>query len=101
MAVTVFFGEKPVLLCDELDESTKEILHHPDAVFIDEFSPHAIKSLLHEIKKPDFHAGVVLHHDLAALKKAFWKQFVIIKAAGGLVLNEKNEVLFIFTALRR
>ncbi len=96
MIVPVFFGDKPVFLCDELDAYTKEILHHPDAVFIDEFSPNAIKSLLHEIKNPDFHAGVVLHSDIEALKKAVWKNFVIIKAAGGLVINENNEVLFIF-----
>lgn len=96
MIVPVFFGDKPVFLCDELDARMKEILHHPDAVFIDEFSPNAIKSLLHEIKNPDFHAGVVLHSDIEALKKAVWKHFVIIKAAGGLVLNENKDILFIF-----
>ncbi len=30
------------------------------------------------------------------MKKAFFKHFIIIQAAGGLVKNEQNEILFIF-----
>jgi 8-oxo-dGTP pyrophosphatase MutT (NUDIX family) len=33
---------------------------------------------------------------LNELKKAFWKKFTIIKAAGGLVLNEEKKMLMIF-----
>jgi 8-oxo-dGTP pyrophosphatase MutT (NUDIX family) len=95
MYIRIYFGEKPVYLCDELDENLKEILKHPDAVFIDEFSTAAINSLLHEIKKPDFHAGVIQHTDLKALKKSFFKHFTDIEAAGGIVLNEHKDILFI------
>jgi len=63
---------------------------------MDEVSGPAIKSLLHEIAKPDFHAGILLHPDLESLKKAFWKHFTIVKAAGGLVENETGQVLLIF-----
>lgn len=96
MTIRIFFDDKPVYLCDEMDAELTEITHHPDAVFIDEFSTPAINSLLHEIKKEDFHAGIVLHKDLVQLKKAFFKHFTIIEAAGGIVQNEKKEVLFIF-----
>ena len=50
-------------------------MHHPDAVFIDEISPRAIKSLLHEIAKLEFHAGILFSPDLDKLKKMFFKQF--------------------------
>lgn len=96
MIINIYFGEKPVFLCDELNPDLQEILHHPDAVFIDEISSHALKSLMHEIRKPEFHAGVVLSNDLPALKKMFWKMFTVIKAGGGFVLNEKKELLMIF-----
>ena len=96
MYLKIYFGNKPVFLCNERDQEIDEILHHPEAVLIDEFDKHAVNSLLHEIKKPDFHAGVILHSNLDELKKAFWKHFTIIKAAGGLVKNEKGEYLFIF-----
>lgn len=96
MQLKIYFDDKPVYLCDELSEELKEILHHPDAVFIDEFSTPAINSLLHEIKKEDFHAGVILNDDLEALRKSFFKHFTTIEAAGGIVQNDKKELLFIY-----
>lgn len=96
MHIKIYFDDKPVYLCDEIDLQLNEILHHPDAVFIDELSNAAIKSLLHEIIKPEFHAGVVWDKDLAKLKKAFFKHFTAIEAAGGIVQNEKKQLLFIY-----
>ncbi|HMO63180.1 MAG TPA: NUDIX hydrolase [Ferruginibacter sp.] len=95
MHIKIYFGDKPVFLCDEINQELNEILHHPDAVFIDELSNAALKSLLHEIKKEEFHAGVVWNTDLDKLKKAFLKNFHLIEAAGGIVQNDKKEILFI------
>ena len=95
MYINIYFGEKPVILCDEIDKVINEILHHPDAVFVDEISLRAIKSMLHEIKKDEFHAGVLWHTDLEKLKESFFKNFIIIEAAGGIVQNDKKEILFI------
>ncbi len=95
MHIKIYFGDKPVYLCDAIDKQLSNILHHPDAVYVDEVSGPAIKSLLHEIKKEEFHAGVLLHNDLEALKKLFFKHFTIIEAAGGIVQNSKKELLFI------
>jgi len=95
MHIKIYFGDKPVYLCDDIDQELHEILHHPDAVFVDEISKAAIKSLLHEIVKEEFHAGVMWHSDLEQLKKAFFKNFKEIEAAGGIVQNDKKELLFI------
>lgn len=96
MHIKIYFGDKPVYLCDNIDKQLNEILHHPDAVFVDEVSGPAIKSLLHEIKKEEFHAGVLWHTDLVKLQKLFFKHFTVIEAAGGIVQNTKKELLFIF-----
>lgn len=96
MFIKIYFEDKPVFLCDEIDTNIDEYMHHPDAVFIDEISTAAIKSLLHEIAKPQFHVGILLDKDLHKLKKAFFKHFSTISAAGGLVLNNNEEVLMIF-----
>ena len=96
MQTKVYFAEKPVFLCDEITPEIREIMHHPDAVFLDELSTPAINSLLHEIRKPDFHAGIILSTDLKKLQKAFFKHFVVVEAAGGIVQNENKEILFIF-----
>lgn len=96
MYIRIYFGDKPVILCDEIDKELNEILHHPDAVFVDEVSPRAIKSMLHEIKKEEFHAGVIWHNDIEILKKTFFKNFKVIEASGGIVQNDKKEILFIY-----
>ena len=95
MYIKIYFDDKPVLLCDAIDETIHEYMHHPDAVFIDEISGPALKSLLHEIVKEEFHAGILWNEDLEKLKKAFFKLFVPVTAAGGLVENEKGEFLLI------
>ena len=96
MQIKIYFGEKPVYLCDELSLQLQEIMHHPEAVYIDEFSTPAINSLLHEIKKENFHAGIIKADDLDALKKSFFKHFKLIEAAGGIVQNDNKDILFIF-----
>lgn len=96
MHLTIYFGDKPVFLCDDIDDQIREFMHHPDAVFIDEVSQPAIKSLLHEIAKPEFHAGVLYNQDLNELKKIFFKQFQLVQTGGGLIINENKEVLLIF-----
>jgi 8-oxo-dGTP pyrophosphatase MutT (NUDIX family) len=48
------------------------------------------------MKRQNVHAGIFIHPDLETLKKAFWKKFILILAGGGLVQNEKEEILFIY-----
>lgn len=96
MYIKIYFGNKPLFLCDNVEEELQPFIHHDDAVFIDELDTHTIKSMIHEMELEKIHAGVFYHPDLAALKKAFYKKFTVIQAAGGLVLNEKKELLMIF-----
>jgi 8-oxo-dGTP pyrophosphatase MutT (NUDIX family) len=94
--ITIYFGDKPVFLCDEITPEIEEYRHHPDAVFIDELSTAAINSLLHEIKKTQFHAGIISGENFNKLKADFFKHFHLIKAAGGVVKNENEEILLMF-----
>jgi 8-oxo-dGTP pyrophosphatase MutT (NUDIX family) len=96
MVIKIFFEDKPVFLCDEITPSIQEFMHHPDAIFIDEITTPAINSLLHEIAKPAFHAGILLNDNIEKLKESFYKHFVLVQAAGGVVKNEMDEILFIF-----
>ena len=48
------------------------------------------------MRQEKVHAGIYLHNNVEELRKAFWKKFILIKAGGGLVINEANELLFIF-----
>ncbi|HEY6503896.1 MAG TPA: NUDIX domain-containing protein [Chitinophagaceae bacterium] len=96
MYIKIYFGDKPLFLCDTIDNTIEPFVHHDDAVFIDELDTHTIKTIIHEMELPQIHAGVFFHPDLDKLKKALFKKFTIIQAAGGLVTNSKDEILVIF-----
>ena len=96
MYIKVYFNEKPLYLANEMDKELTALSHHEDTVLIDEFSPPTINSLIHEMKLSKIHAGILIHSNLDALQKAFYKKFILIKAAGGLVTNEAGDLLFIF-----
>lgn len=96
MYIKIYFSDKPLFLCDALEESIEPYVHHDDAVFIDELDPHTVKSMVHEMQQEKIHAGVFLHPDLGVLQQAFFKKFTVQQAAGGLVINENNEWLLIF-----
>ncbi len=96
MYIKIYFGDKPLFLCDNIDAVIEPYVHHDDAVFIDELNAHAVKAMIHEMQLEKIHAGVFFHGKLEELKKAFFKKFTIVQAAGGMVKNEKNETLLIF-----
>jgi 8-oxo-dGTP pyrophosphatase MutT (NUDIX family) len=94
MYIKIYFNDKPLFLCDQLDDELNVYAHHDDAVLIDEFSPPAVNSMIHEMRQEKVHAGIFVYKDLVTLKRAFWKKFLIIQAGGGLVKNEKDQFLF-------
>lgn len=96
MYIKIYFDDKPLFLCDNVDEMIEPYVHHDDAVFIDELDIHTVKSMIHEMQQAKIHAGVFFHPHLEALKKAFFKKFTLVQAAGGLVRNEHEETLLIF-----
>ena len=96
MYIKIYFDNKPLFLCDDVDVSLQPYIHHDDAVFIDELNLHTIKSMIHEMQEESVHAGVFFHNDLNELKKSFFKKFTMIQAAGGFVVNKENEVLMMF-----
>jgi 8-oxo-dGTP pyrophosphatase MutT (NUDIX family) len=95
MFIKIYFDDKPLFLCNEVDSTIEPYVHHDDAVFIDELDAHTVKSMIHEMQLEKVHAGVFYHPDLEVLRKAFYKKFTVIQAAGGLVQNEKKELLMI------
>jgi 8-oxo-dGTP pyrophosphatase MutT (NUDIX family) len=96
MYIKVYFNDKPLFLTDAMDAEIEPYKHHDDTIFIDELSPPAINSIIHEMRLQKIHAGILFHPDLEKLKKSFVKKFTVIKAAGGLVTNDDGKLLFIF-----
>lgn len=96
MYIKIYFDDKPLFLCDKVEESLQPYLHLDDAVFIDELNTPAVKSMIHEMQQPHIHVGIYFHTDFEELKKSFFKKFTLVHAAGGFVQNEKEDVLLMF-----
>ncbi|MBC7850400.1 MAG: NUDIX hydrolase [Chitinophagaceae bacterium] len=96
MQIKIYFNDKPLYLVSALDAELEALSHHSETVLMDELSNAGINSLLHEMRANQIHAGIFMHPDIDKAKKAIWKKFTIIQAAGGIVLNEKKQLLFIF-----
>jgi 8-oxo-dGTP pyrophosphatase MutT (NUDIX family) len=94
--IKIYFNDKPLFLCDSIDDVIQPHVHHDDAIFIDELNAHTVKTMIHEMQQPQVHAGVFYHADLDELRKAFQKKFTVVRAAGGLVRNEYDQILMIF-----
>lgn len=94
MQYTIYFESKPLLLTDAsgagLGPFQEQTSH------INGLSPDHLRQALDQIRSKETDAVVFSHQPLRELKEAFWKQFTVVQAAGGLVFNEKEEMLFIF-----
>jgi 8-oxo-dGTP pyrophosphatase MutT (NUDIX family) len=95
MHIKIYFQDKTLFLCDDIDEAITPYVHHDDAVFVDEFSTPAIKSMIHEMYQKKVQVGILYHTNLDELKKAVWKKFNIILAAGGVVQDQHRNILLI------
>jgi 8-oxo-dGTP pyrophosphatase MutT (NUDIX family) len=96
MHIKIYFNDKPLFLTEEITPEIEPYAHHDDAILIDEFSTPGVNSMIHEMRQEKIHAGIFVHQPLDELEKAFRKKFIVIQAAGGLVLNDAGDVLMIF-----
>lgn len=94
--IKIYFGTKPVFLCDELTEELDLLKEKKDTIYQESLSNYILQAMPKDIEKPEYNAGIIFHDDLAQLKEVFFDQFQVIQAGGGVVYNEKEEILLIF-----
>lgn len=92
----IYVQNKPLFLISELNNDAEDYMHRPNTIFIDELNPSSIRTMLQQLEKPDYYAGIFLHHDLDELLTAFKSHLTLVIAAGGLVYTNNNELLLIF-----
>ena len=84
----VFINDKPIIITS----STKKENNFPVYVF-----KHTVfDEIIHKLKNDDIEGVNLYSTDLENDWELFLKNFDIVKAAGGLVINPKKEVLFIY-----
>jgi ADP-ribose pyrophosphatase YjhB (NUDIX family) len=94
--IKIYFDSKPLYLIDELTPSFNELKEQKDTIYMYGISNAYMQSMPRQIQEPAYNQGIIYHENLSELKNVFFKQFNIIKAGGGLVLNDQDEVLMIF-----
>ncbi|HZH63925.1 MAG TPA: NUDIX domain-containing protein [Flavisolibacter sp.] len=94
--ITIYVQNKPLFLIDKITETVDGYIHRPDTIFIDDFNPSAVRTMVQQLEHKDYYAGVFLHPDLPELLALFESQLTVIIAAGGLVYTQAHEILLIF-----
>jgi hypothetical protein len=84
----VFMNDKPIILTDFLPKENKYPIYL--------FKNLSLHKIFNQLSSNSNKGALILCSNLKKSKELFFKQFNLISAAGGLVLNPKNEILFIF-----
>lgn len=84
----VFVNDKPIILTDSLKNDKNFPVYIFNEIVIDE--------VLHKLRRGKLEGITLFCTDLSSDWVLFQKEFKVVHAGGGLVVNPKKEILFIF-----
>lgn len=84
----VFINDRPIIITGSPQIGLNYQVHDFDNI--------AIEEVVYKLKKNILNGIILLSNDLARDWDDFTSYFKLIKAAGGLVINDQNEFLFIY-----
>lgn len=84
----VFINDRPIIISGSPQIGLNYQVHDFDNI--------AIEEVVYKLKKNILNGIILLSNDLARDWGDFTSHFKLIKAAGGLVINDQNEFLFIY-----
>lgn len=88
----VFFKDRIVFLTNNID---RDLSDNFGAIFKYSNSKELVDFIDNFIQREEIQNAFIYHHDLDELYAAFCNYFKLIEAAGGLVYNNENQILFI------
>ena len=94
MYFKIFINEKAIYLADNNNNRLQHLINE-GFLFYDNNTNLNYKQIVGEMADTEKKGAVILDKNLPQLKNDFFKAFKIIEAGGGIVQNEKNEILFI------
>ena len=94
MHTIIYFNEHPLFLCDTITEAVKPYVQQHNLVVMDELNLPTVHAMVQDMQQQKTEAGILVHPHADALREAVWEAFTVIQAAGGLVRNERKEILF-------
>jgi len=91
MPVKIYFPKSIIILCTP-EESDNWIDSKNQTIINDDFE-NKISEVTRDITGQNI---LIIHDDIDYLKKIVQQQFTVIEAAGGMVQNDADDILFIF-----
>jgi len=88
----VFMNDKPIILTDSPQNGFGFQVYDYENVVLDE--------ILHKLKKDTINGAILFCKNLAENWSDFQRHFKVVAAAGGLVVNDSQDFLFIFRGNR-
>jgi len=95
MQIKIFVDESPIYITDELSAELKKKSTQNNVLLIRDENLIKVDTILNALKT-DKKEVVILVDNIDHAKDIFFTHFINIEAAGGIVQNEKKEILFIF-----
>ena len=95
MQLKIYVDESPIYITNELTDDLKKMSAQNDVLFICDENSIIISNILNALKR-DKKKVIILADNIEKAKAIFTGNFTNIEAAGGIVQNEKKELLFIF-----
>lgn len=95
MQLKIYVDESPIYIIDKLTDDLKRKSIQKDVLFIKDENLIKVNTILNELKKGTKEV-IILADDVYRVKAVFTGNLTSIEAAGGIVQNEKKEILYIF-----
>jgi 8-oxo-dGTP pyrophosphatase MutT (NUDIX family) len=91
MSIKIYFPKKIITLCTP--EESKDWIDSKNQTIINDDFENKIPEAIRDIAKQNI---LIIHDDITHIQKLIRAQFTVIEAAGGLVQNDTDEILFIY-----
>ena len=96
MQKTIYFGNKPLILCDNAAVAAMTF-HNANGIYTEkELNSNTVNQMIVQMQQPQTIGGIFEHSNVENLLKSFSDQMVLIQAGGGLVYTPQKTVLLIF-----
>jgi 8-oxo-dGTP pyrophosphatase MutT (NUDIX family) len=92
----IYFDDKPYLIVNKTDDRFDDLKNKPGTIVITTATNEAVAKSIRELDAGNADSVIVYADNTNETLDLFTSHFKMIQAGGGLVVNEKEEYLFIF-----
>jgi 8-oxo-dGTP pyrophosphatase MutT (NUDIX family) len=93
---TIYFGEKPYHIVNQLNEELYQLANTSGTIIANHPDHILLSQTIRDLDHTGTHAVILLSDEQEHYWQLFQQHFTPIMAGGGIVFNEKKELLFIY-----